>query len=169
MEQNVIEIKSGMTINITASVQNMIYVKKLYLELCYMQFRSIYYYLIKYRANQKQVITISCQKRQIQRSFIKMESNDKLREIVIKNATCYYLHDIINIDDFDPHDVLTDKKSHENILVYNILYKSLINSQPLCIDSKKQMDLLELMIELDIQYYLEVKKMIQFTAVSDIL
>ena len=36
---------------------------------------------------------------------------------------CYYFNDIIKIEDFDP-DILIDKKSGENILVYNILYKS---------------------------------------------
>ena len=36
------------------------------------------------------------------------------------------------------------------------------------LDSIKQMDLLELMIEIDIQYYLEVKNMIKFTTGLDI-
>ena len=44
-----------------------------------------------------------------------MGSNDKLKEIGIKNRTCYYFNDI-----------LMDEKSYENILVYNISYKSLI-------------------------------------------
>ena len=36
-----------------------------------------------------------------------MGSNDKLKEIDIKNRTCYYFNDI-----------LMDEKSYENILVY---------------------------------------------------
>ena len=36
------------------------------------------------------------------------------------------------------------------------------------LDSIKQMDLLELMIEIDSQYYLEVKNMIKFTTGLDI-
>ena len=30
-----------------------------------------------------------------------MESNDELKEIDIKNRTCYYFDDIIKIEDFD--------------------------------------------------------------------
>ena len=55
-----------------------------------------------------------------------MESNDKLKEIDIKNCTCYYFHDIIKIEDLDLDNILTDEKSYENILVYNISYKNLI-------------------------------------------
>ena len=33
--------------------------------------------------------------------------------------------------DFDPFSILIDTKSHGNILVYNISYKSLIDSMPL--------------------------------------
>ena len=60
-----------------------------------------------------------------------MESNDKLKEIDIKNCTCYYFDDISKVKDFDLDNILIDKKSYENILVYNISYKSLIDSTPL--------------------------------------
>ena len=50
-----------------------------------------------------------------------MESNDKLKEIDIKNRTCYYFDDVIKVQDFDPDNILIDPKSYENILVYNIL------------------------------------------------
>ena len=59
-----------------------------------------------------------------------MESNNKLKEIDIKNRTCSYFYDMIKIEDFDLDNILVNKKSCENILVYNILYKSLINSKP---------------------------------------
>ena len=40
-----------------------------------------------------------------------MESNDKLKEIDIKNHTCYYFDNIIKIEDFDIDDILRDEKS----------------------------------------------------------
>ena len=40
-----------------------------------------------------------------------MESNDKLKEIDIKNRTCYYFDNIIKIEDFDSDDILRDEKS----------------------------------------------------------
>ena len=62
-----------------------------------------------------------------------MESNDKLKEIDIINDTCYYFDDIIKTEDFDPDNILMDEESYERILVYNISYKSLNDSKPLCI------------------------------------
>ena len=41
---------------------------------------------------------------------------------------CYYSDDIIKIEDFDLDNILTDEKSYENVLAYNISYKSLIDS-----------------------------------------
>ena len=46
---------------------------------------------------------------------MKMENNDKLEEIDIKNHTCYYFDDIIKTEDFDLHNILVDEKSYENI------------------------------------------------------
>ena len=66
-----------------------------------------------------------------------MESNDKLKEIDIKNRTCYYFDDIIKFEDFDFENILIDKKWCENILVYNISYKNLIPAKPLRIKFKK--------------------------------
>ena len=60
-----------------------------------------------------------------------MESNDKLKEIDIKNRTCYYFDDIIKIEDFDLDNILIDEKSYKNNLVYNISCKSLIDCKPL--------------------------------------
>ena len=50
-----------------------------------------------------------------------MESNDKLKEIDIKNRTCYYFDEITKIEDFDLDNILIVEKSYKNILVYNIL------------------------------------------------
>ena len=43
-----------------------------------------------------------------------MESNDKLKEIDVKNRTCYYFEDIIRIEDFDLDSILIDEKLYEN-------------------------------------------------------
>ena len=40
-----------------------------------------------------------------------MENNGKLKQINIKNRTCYYFYDIIKLDDFDLDNILIDKKS----------------------------------------------------------
>ena len=66
-----------------------------------------------------------------------MESNDELKEIDIKNLTCYYFDDITKIEDFDLDNNLIDEKSYEIILIYNISYKSLIDSKPLLINFDK--------------------------------
>ena len=60
-----------------------------------------------------------------------MDSNYELKEIHIKNRTCYYFHNIIKIEDFTLDNILIDRKSCKNILVYNISYKILIDATPL--------------------------------------
>ena len=67
-----------------------------------------------------------------------MESNDKLNEIDIRNRTCYYFDDIIEIQDFDLDNILIEGKSYENILFYNISYKRLIDTKPLRIRFDKK-------------------------------
>ena len=49
----------------------------------------------------------------------------------MRNRTCCYFDDIIKLENFDIDHIPLDKKSHENILIYNILYKNLIDSKPL--------------------------------------
>ena len=49
----------------------------------------------------------------------------------IKNRTCYYFDDIINLEDFDIDNISKDEKSHENILISDISYKTLIDQKPL--------------------------------------
>ena len=49
-----------------------------------------------------------------------METNDKSKEISVKNHTCYYFDDIIKLDDFDLDNILIDEKSQENNLVPSI-------------------------------------------------
>ena len=57
--------------------------------------------------------------------------NNEFKKVEIKNHTCYYFNDIIKLEDFDLDNILIDKKSHKNILIYDILYKNLIGSKPL--------------------------------------
>ena len=54
-----------------------------------------------------------------------MESNDKLKEISIKNSTCYYFDDKIKFEYFNLNNILIDGKSHVNILVDNLSWKNL--------------------------------------------
>ena len=57
--------------------------------------------------------------------------NNECKEVRIKNHTCYYFDDIIELEDFDLDNILIDEKSYENILIYNISYKTLIDPKPL--------------------------------------
>ena len=69
--------------------------------------------------------------------MVSMSSNDASKEINIKNRTRYYFDDIIKIEDCNLDNILIDGKSHENILVYNTSYKTLIDVKPLCIRFEK--------------------------------
>ena len=57
--------------------------------------------------------------------------NNELKKVRIKNRTCYYFDDIIKLEDFNPDKILIHEKSHENILIYDIWYKTLIDLKPL--------------------------------------
>ena len=95
---------------------------------------SVFCYLIKYQRNIYYHCTPQIRSQEvfyINNCIIKTESNDKLKEIDINNCTCYYFDDIIKIEDFDPDNILIDKKSQENNLFYNISLKKLIDSKPL--------------------------------------
>ena len=59
--------------------------------------------------------------------------NNEYQKVPIKNRTCYYFDDIITLEGFDFDNILIDQKSQENILIYNISYKTLIDPKPLCI------------------------------------
>ena len=60
-----------------------------------------------------------------------MASYDKLKEINIKNCTCYYFNDINKFGDFDVDNILIDEKIYENTLLYNVSYKALMGATPL--------------------------------------
>ena len=60
-----------------------------------------------------------------------MDRNIKLKEIDIKNRTCYYFDDTININDLDLGNILLNKKSYKNVLSYDLAYKTSYGSKPL--------------------------------------
>ena len=66
--------------------------------------------------------------------------NNELKEVHIKNRTCYYFDDIIKLEDFDLDNLLIDENSLENILIYNISYKTTIGPKPLQIRFDKWID-----------------------------
>ena len=75
---------------------------------------------------------------------------NRLKEINIKNRTFYYFDDIIQVENVNFGNILLHVKSYENILVYDILYKTLTGTKPLRISFDKKIDLLEFLIGLDI-------------------
>ena len=93
---------------------------------------------------------------------------NNLKEVNIKNLTCYYFIDIIKIEDFYFDNILLDK-NHKNVLfmTFHTKLSFVRNQYVLC--PIKQMDLLEFLMELDVQYYLEMKNMITFITGLDIL
>ena len=60
-----------------------------------------------------------------------MESNNKLKETDINNHTFYYFDDIININNLNLNNILLNEKSYQNILIYNIWYKTPYGAKPL--------------------------------------
>ena len=63
--------------------------------------------------------------------IVKIDSNDELKETNIKNHTCYCFDDIIKTKDFDFVSILLDEESYINILIRDVLYKTLIGAKPL--------------------------------------
>ena len=50
---------------------------------------------------------------------IKMEKNE-LKKVSIKNSLPYYFDDSIKVEDFPFDNILLDKKSYKNILIYGV-------------------------------------------------
>ena len=73
---------------------------------------------------------------EIRKAQYKMENNE-FKKVGIKNRTCYYFDDMIKSEDFDIDNILIDEKSHRNILICDISYKTLIDLKPLCIKFDK--------------------------------
>ena len=72
---------------------------------------------------------------------------------------CYYFEDIMGVrdGDIDFSDIFLGEKlykgKYENILVYDISYKTSTGAKPLRIRFNKIDDLLKFMMELDSKYY----------------
>ena len=60
-----------------------------------------------------------------------MESKDELKEIDVKNWTCYYFDDIMKVRDVDSGNILLDKEIYKSILIYDISHKTFVGSKPL--------------------------------------
>ena len=56
--------------------------------------------------------------------------NNELKKVCIKNCMCYYFDEIIKLENFNLGNILVDEKSHENIFICGIFYKTLIGSKP---------------------------------------
>lgn len=63
----------------------------------------------------------------------KMIDKEILREINIKNCTCYHLDNLVNADDLDVELIKLDAKSYEDICIYYIRYEVLYGVKPLWI------------------------------------
>ena len=69
-----------------------------------------------------------------------MESKHELKEINIKYLTCYYFSDIMRVIDIDFSNILLNEKScktYENILIYDISYKTFMVQNHYVLDSMK--------------------------------
>ena len=72
-----------------------------------------------------------------------MKNKDELKKIDLKNRRCYHFDDIVKARnrDIDFTDILLDEKlykeNHENILIYQISYKTSTGVKPLRIRFNK--------------------------------
>ena len=58
--------------------------------------------------------------------------NNEFKSVYIKNRTFYYYDDeIVKLGHFNSNDILIDEKSDGNILIYNMSYRTLIDSKPM--------------------------------------
>ena len=55
-----------------------------------------------------------CQNKKTYNYIIEMESSNKLRETDVKNHTCYYFDDIVNVNDLHLDNILLDEKTYKN-------------------------------------------------------
>ena len=53
--------------------------------------------------------------------------NNEFKKVHIKNRTCYYFDDTIKLEYFGLDNILIDRKPQENVLIYDISYKTLID------------------------------------------
>ena len=53
--------------------------------------------------------------------------NNELKKLHIKDSMCYYFDEITRLENFNLDNIWIDKKPQENILIYDISYKILID------------------------------------------
>ena len=85
------------------------------------------------------------------------------------NRTCCYFNEIIEFENFDPDNILIDEKSYGYILVYNISYKTLIDSTPFCIRFDKIDGFVRVYDVTRHYYHLELQNMTPSATGLDIL
>ena len=81
-------------------------------------------------------------------SNIKWEIMNK--ETPLKKGVGYYFDSTTKFEDFDFNDILPNENSHEDILIYNISYKTLIGGEPLRIRFDKIEGFIRIMMGIDI-------------------
>ena len=64
---------------------------------------------------------------------LQYKTKNEIQEVCIKNRTCYYYNGINKLEECDIDNILTDGKSPENVLIYDIWYKNLVGLKTLCI------------------------------------
>ena len=87
--------------------------------------------------------------------------NNELKKVRIKNRACYYFDEIIKLEDFNLDNILIEKKSHENTLIYNIWFKTLTGPKTLRIRFDKIDEFIETYN--GTKYYMVLKNMILIT------
>ena len=66
-----------------------------------------------------------------------MNSDNKIKEINIKNHKNCYFDDIVNINNFNPKNIKVDTKLYKDILVFYVGYETLDGVKPLYINFDK--------------------------------
>ena len=71
---------------------------------------STYCLLVKYQAKPKHLLHCHYSASRLKETrYYEMGINYKLKEIIIKDRTCYYFDDIIKLKDFNHDNILTNK------------------------------------------------------------
>ena len=86
---------------------------------------SIYYHYAKHRSKLKKTYC---------RDNNRKIKNNEFKKVYIKNGMCYYFGAIFEFEDFDFDNIVINEKSNENILIYNISCRALIDPKTLRID-----------------------------------
>ena len=61
--------------------------------------------------------------------------SNKVKDMSIKNHTCYFFDDVINIEIFDPNNIKIHEKPYKNILIYCIGYVTIKDLKYVIINS----------------------------------